>query len=66
MIYLARIIIIAMFNLILSLIIAPPDDKNNPIANLKRIWVSRYTIVSYRVLVLAIILYFILSSKGWK
>ena len=66
MIYIAYIIIIAMFNLILSLIIAPSDDKNDPITNLKRIWVSRYTIVSYRILVLSIILYFILSSKGWK
>ena len=48
------------------MIIALPEIKNDPKTNRKRVWVIRYTLLSFNVLVFALILYFILDSSGWK
>ena len=56
----------ALVNFILSMLIAPPETKQSPDTGEKRVWFTRYTILSFKLLVLSIVLYFILDSSGWK
>ena len=62
----AYLIVFALVNFALSMIIAPPETKQDPTTETKRIWVTRYTLLSFKLLVLSIVLYFILDSSGWK
>ena len=58
--------VFAMVNFVLSMLIAPPEMKQSPKTGEKRVWFTRYTLLSYDLLVLSIVLYFILDSSGWK
>ena len=56
----------ALVNFVLLMLIAPPETKQSPDTGEKRVWFTRYTLLSYDLLVLSIVLYFILDSSGWK
>lgn len=58
--------VFAMVNFVLSMLIAHPETKQSPKTGEKRVWFTRYTLLSYDLLVLSIVLYFILDSSGWK
>ena len=64
--YVACLIVFALVNFALSMIITPPETKQDPTTEMKRVWVTRYTILSFKLLVFSIVLYFILDSSGWK
>lgn len=64
--FVTRLFLFALINFVLSMIIAPPEIKNDLKTNRKRVWFTRYTLLSFNVLVLALILYFILDASGWK
>lgn len=64
--FVTRLFLFALINFVLSMIIAPPEIKNDPKTNRKRVWFTRYTLLSFNVLVFALILYFILDASGWK
>ena len=56
----------SLINFVFSMLIAPPETKKDPTTEIKRVWVTRYTLLSFKLLVLSIVLYFILDSSGWK
>lgn len=56
----ACLFVFALANFVLSMLIAPTETGE------KRVWFTRYTLLSYDLLVLSIVLYFILDSSGWK
>lgn len=58
--------VFALVNFILSMLIAPPETKQSTDTGEKRVWFTRYTLLSFKLLVLSIVLYFILESSGWK
>lgn len=62
----ACLFIFALVNFVLSMLIAPPEKKQSPDTGEKRVWFTRYTLLSFKLLVLSIVLYFILDSSGWK
>ena len=62
----ACLFIFALVNFILSMFIAPPETKQSTDTGEKRVWFTRYTLLSFKLLVLSIVLYFILDSSGWK
>ena len=62
----ACLFIFALVNFILSMLIAPPETKQSTDTGEKRVWFTRYTLLSFKLLVLLIVLYFILDSSGWK
>ena len=64
--YVACLIVFALVNFALSMIITHQETKQDPTTETKRFWVTRYTILSFKLLVLSIVLYFILDSSGWK
>lgn len=64
--FVTRLFLFALINFVLSMIIAPPEIKNDLKTNRKRVWFTRYTLLSFNVLVLVLILYFILDASGWK
>lgn len=62
----ACLFVFALVNFVLSMLIAPPEKKQSPDTGEKRVWFTRYTLLSFKLLVLSIVLYFILYSSGWK
>lgn len=62
----ACLFVFALVNFVLSMLIAPPETKQSTDTGEKRIWFTRYTLLSFKLLVLSIVLYFILDSSGWR
>ena len=62
----ACLFIFALVNFILSMLIVPSETKQSTDTGEKRVWFTRYTLLSFKLLVLSIVLYFILDSSGWK
>ena len=62
----ACLFVFALVNFVLSMLIAPPETKQSQDTGEKRVWFTRYTLLSFKLLVLSIVLYFILDSSGWK
>lgn len=60
MAFLSGLLLFSLGNFIVSMIIAPPEKKAG------RVWFIRYTMLSFRLLIFCIVLYFILDSSGWK
>lgn len=66
MVLIACLFVFALINFVLSMLIAPPETKQSTDAGEKRVWFTRYTLLSFKLLVLLIVLFFILDSSGWK
>lgn len=62
----AWLFVFALVNFVLSMLIASYETKQSTETGEKRVWFTRYTLLSYDLLVLSIVLYFILDSSGWK
>lgn len=62
--YVAFILIVALLNFIISMLITPPENKQGLLK--QRVWFTRYTLLSFNILVIVVILYFILDVSGWK
>ena len=62
----ACLFVFALVNFVLSMLIAPHENKQSTDTGEKRVWFTRYTLLSFKLLVLSIVLYFILDSSGWK
>ena len=62
----AWLFVFALVNFVLSMLIAPYETKKSTETGEKRVWFTRYTLLSFKLLVLSIVLYFILDSSGWK
>ena len=62
----ACLFVFALVNFVLSMLIASSETKQSTETGEKRVWFTRYTLLSYDLLVLSILLYFILDSSGWK